>query len=288
MALYSNLRDYQFGSAAEDIRGANVYGANNEKLGDIDDVIFDVRTGDVRYVVVDSGGWLSAMKFVVPARQLMTREEGENDFRVNLTKDQVRKLPEYNESDLESEERWSNYENRYEAAWVEDPVMHREGSTHMVTPDPAEERTSSTSVAAGIDPRKATPRRIAHDLPRFGATSNTEDPIEEGNLAGEIDWEPVSSEYTGVDAVIPLQVEEEEPIVLGDRSKKEEKVSSERRSEKEIPTPPAEKEKMDSGRAPVADPSRYSPEGGRRFREFQEKLRKERDEILRRRKEEAA
>jgi sporulation protein YlmC with PRC-barrel domain len=280
MALYSNLRDYQFGSAAEDIRGANVYGANDEKLGDIDDVIFDVRTGDVRYVVVDSGGWLTAMKFVVPARQLMTREEGDNNFRVNLTKEQVRKLPEYSESDLKSEERWSNYENRYEAAWVEDPVLHRAGSTHTVTPDPEEERTTSSSIAAGIDPRKATPRRIAHDMPRFGARSNTEDSIDEGNLAGEIDWEPVSSEYTGVDAVIPLQVEEEEPIILGDTSKKEEKkMGSERRSEKE-------NENTDSGRVPV-DSQGYSPEGGRRFREFQERLRKERDEILRRRDEAA-
>ncbi len=288
MALYSNLRDYQFGDTAEDIRGANVYGANNEKLGDIDDVIFDVRTGDVRYVVVDSGGWLSSMKFVVPARQLMTREEGGRDFRANITKEQVRRLPEYNQSDLQSEDRWSNYENRYEAAWVEDPVLHRKGSTHTVTPDPEEERTTSTSVAAGIDPRKATPRRIAHDMPRFGATSNTEDPIEEGNLAGEIDWEPVPSEYTGVDAVIPLQANEEEAIVLGENSKKENKVGSERRSEKEIPTPPVENEKMDSGRASVGDSSRYSPEGGRRFREFQERLRKERDEILRKQRDEAA
>jgi sporulation protein YlmC with PRC-barrel domain len=280
MALYSNLRDYQFGNTAEDIRGANVYSANDEKLGAIDDVIFDVRTGDVRYVVVDSGGWLTTVRFLIPARQLMTREEGDNNFRVNLTKEQVRKLPEYNESDLQSEERWSNYENRYEAAWVEDPVLHREGSTHMITPDPTEERAVSSSIAAGVDPRRATPRRIGHDMPRFGATSGSDDALDEGNLAGEIDWEPVSSEYTGVDAVIPLQVEEEEPIILGDKSNKEEKVGSERKSEKDIPTTPAENEKINSGR--------YSPEGGNRFREFQERLRKEREEILRRRREQAA
>src|SRR5207302_4822604 len=142
-------------------------------------------SGDIRYVVVDSGGWLAAATFVIPARQLMTRDEDDN-YRVSINKDQVRKLPHFKQQDLESEERWSNYENRYEAAWVEDPVLHREGSTHMVTPDPEEERTASSSSVRGIDVKKATPRRIAHDMPRFGATSNTEDPIEEGNLAGEI------------------------------------------------------------------------------------------------------
>jgi hypothetical protein len=256
MALHSNLRDYQFGNDAEDIRGANVYGANDEKLGDIDDVIFDTRTGDVRYVVVDSGGWLTSVKFVVPARQLMTREEGDTDFRVNLTKEQVQHLPEYNEEDLQSEDRWSNYENRYEAAWVEDPVLHREGSTHTVTPDPDEEPAAPKDVRF----KNANPRRIAHDLPRFGARSNTEDPIEEGNLVGEIDLEPAPSEYTGVDAVIPLQANEEEVIV----------------------EPVAKK------RASAADTARADQERGRRFREFQDRLRKERDQILRKRHEKAA
>jgi len=287
MALYSNLRDYQFGDATEDIRGANVYGANNEKLGDIDDVIFDVRTGDVRYVVVNSGGWLSSKKFVVPARQLMTREEGDNDFRVNLTKEQVNKLPEYNEKDLDSEERWSNYESRYEASWVEDPVMHRQASTHMVTPESTEQGTGSSS-GRRIDVKNATPRRIGQDMPRFGATSDTEDPIGKGNLVGNTNLEPVPSEYTGADAVIPLQASEEEAVILDEERKKEERVSSEKRSEKEIPMPPAKDERMDSGRAPVVDPSQYTPEGGRRFREFQERMRKERDAILRRRKDEAA
>src|SRR3954463_16096187 len=100
MAIYSNLRDYRFGESGEDIRGAKVYGADGEKLGEIDDVIFDNRSGDVRYAVIDTGGWLSSKKVVVPARQIMTRDE-DNDYHVNLTKDQVRKLPEYRESDLE-------------------------------------------------------------------------------------------------------------------------------------------------------------------------------------------
>ena len=45
MAQYGMLRDYRFTDAAEDIRGSKLYGLNDEKLGKIDDVIFDYFTG---------------------------------------------------------------------------------------------------------------------------------------------------------------------------------------------------------------------------------------------------
>jgi len=51
----------------DDIRGATVYGLEDEKLGEIDDLIFDHSTMEIRYVVVDSGGWLPSRKFLLPA-----------------------------------------------------------------------------------------------------------------------------------------------------------------------------------------------------------------------------
>jgi sporulation protein YlmC with PRC-barrel domain len=276
MALYSNLRDYQFGNDTEDIRGAKVYGADNEKLGEIKDVIFDNRTGDVRYVVVDTGGWLTSMEFVIPARQLMIREEGDEDFRVNLTKKQVEKLPEYRAQDVESEERWNDYENRYEAAWTEDPVLHREGSTHTITPDPSEDPVKPPS---GVVFKNATPRRIAHDEPRFGATSDSDHAIGTHDLVGQTELEPINTEYTGVDAVIPLQASEEPVQVSRTEFNKDAKMGPARASETATRRPPAETEKMDSERA--------DSDGGRRFREFQERLRREREQILRKRREAA-
>jgi len=56
MAQHGMLRDYRFTEAAEDIRGSKLYGLNDEKLGKIDDVIFDHSSGTIRYVVVDTGG----------------------------------------------------------------------------------------------------------------------------------------------------------------------------------------------------------------------------------------
>jgi hypothetical protein len=39
--MYSTLRDYRFNRDIDDIRGSSVYGPGDEKLGKIDDVIFD-------------------------------------------------------------------------------------------------------------------------------------------------------------------------------------------------------------------------------------------------------
>jgi len=136
MQHYGLLRDYEFSdiAAGEDIRGAKVYGRNDEKLGTIDDVVFDHATGDIQYIVVDTGGWFSTKKFLVPAHRLHTSTHDEGAYSVNLDKEQVESLPRYDESDLESQKRWQSYEKSYSDAWHAGPVQHREGSDHNLTP----------------------------------------------------------------------------------------------------------------------------------------------------------
>ena len=83
MAHLGILRDYRFlDNEDADIRGAHVYGRNDEKLGKIDDVIFDHASADIRYIVVDTGGWLSSKRFVVPADGLNASPNHEGDFQV--------------------------------------------------------------------------------------------------------------------------------------------------------------------------------------------------------------
>ncbi len=134
MANYGMLRNYRFTDAEEDIRGSKLYGLDDEKLGKIDDVIFDHTTGLIRYVVVDTGGWLSSKKFIVPAERLRPSDEHQDDFVADLTKKQVENFPPYSETDLESDEQWSDYEGRYRAKWESDPVMHRAETDRNVTP----------------------------------------------------------------------------------------------------------------------------------------------------------
>jgi uncharacterized protein YrrD len=63
MAHFGTLKDALVAEAGEDVRGSRLYGLNDEKLGKIDDVIFDHSSGEFHYVVVDTGGWLDRKKF---------------------------------------------------------------------------------------------------------------------------------------------------------------------------------------------------------------------------------
>jgi PRC-barrel domain len=152
MAHYGLLREYQFNdlAAGEDIRGANIYGRNDEKLGKIDDVIFEHSTGSIKYVVVDAGGWFSSKKFLIPAYRLHTSADHDEDFSVNLDKQQVESLPRYNETDLVAQRHWENYERRYSDAWHAGPVQHREGTDRSITPTADEMPPEPGSIGSQI------------------------------------------------------------------------------------------------------------------------------------------
>jgi hypothetical protein len=146
MGRYGTLGDYRFSDtqeAALDIRGAKVFGLKDQELGQIDDVVFDEATGAIAYVVVDTGGWLSSKKFIVPPQEVRPSLQHQDDFLVDLTKEQIESFPAYDEKDLTSEERWADYEERYRSKWVESPVMHREATDRNITP------TTQQQVGAG-------------------------------------------------------------------------------------------------------------------------------------------
>ncbi len=148
MAKHGLLGNYRFTDATEDIRGSKLYGLNDEKLGKIDDVILDHFTGLIHYVVVDTGGWLTTKKFIVPADRLRMSAEHKDDFSVDLNKEQVESFPPYQEVDLESDAQWSDYEGRYRSKWESDPVMHRAGTDRNVTPTTQQMPGNSPSAQA--------------------------------------------------------------------------------------------------------------------------------------------
>ena len=176
MAHYGTLRDYRFENDIEDIRGANLYGINDEKLGEIDDVIFDHSSGDIRYLVVDTGGWLTSNKFLVPADRISPYHKGENDFYASLDKERIKMFPEFDEKMLEDEKNWREYETRYEKSFDESPVLHQEGTTRMITPEPTEMPAASGSVRAERSPDyTGTPQFTRSE--REGSTFTAGEPI---------------------------------------------------------------------------------------------------------------
>jgi sporulation protein YlmC with PRC-barrel domain len=144
MANFGTLRSYKFTDDVDDIRGAKVYGRNDEKLGKIDDVIFDHQTGDVRYVVVDTGGWLTHKQFLVPADQISVHGDaskasaGDLEYKVNLSKEDIEHFPKFDPNAVDDNERWNQYESSYREAskkyFADSNVLHRADSPNIITP----------------------------------------------------------------------------------------------------------------------------------------------------------
>ena len=176
MSHYGTLRDYRFPETADDIRGSALYGIEDKKLGKIDDVIFDHTSGTVAYLVVDTGGWLSTKKFVVPANGVhYSVKDNDDGFHINLTKEQIENLPPYDEKDVDSDERWADYENRYRAKWETSPVMHRAETDRNITPTTYQMEGNKSSLAASGEPVTGATEA---DLDAVEAAADTADNIE--------------------------------------------------------------------------------------------------------------
>lgn len=155
MPHLGTLREYRFSGDTDDIRGAKVHGPDNSVLGEIYDVIFDHDTGSIRYAVIDTGGWLSSDRFLVPAGRVQEFKNNSDDFYVDLTKEQVKMFPEYNEKLYENPEQWKDYESRYRDAWsTEGDVLHREMSPNTITPDPDEMPAVPSDVSGDFTPER--------------------------------------------------------------------------------------------------------------------------------------
>jgi sporulation protein YlmC with PRC-barrel domain len=181
MAHYGHLGSYEVGETAEDIRGTSLYGRDDDKLGKIKDVIFDHSTGDISYVVVDTGGWLKTKDFIVPAARLRASEKHEHDFASDLTKEQVESFPPYNEKDVESQDKWADYEGRYRSKWDMSPVMHREGTDRNITPttqqlegNRSSEAAAGEALRAGLRPSLVTDNRELDEASVRAASVETE------------------------------------------------------------------------------------------------------------------
>ena len=55
MAHYGSSGGHRFTADVPDVRGADVYGSEDEKIGNIEGVVFDHETMEIRFVVIEGG-----------------------------------------------------------------------------------------------------------------------------------------------------------------------------------------------------------------------------------------
>lgn len=172
MTHYGSLGDHRFAEGFHDIRGASVFGLEDEKIGQIDDVIFDHDTMEIEYVVIEVGNKSQTHKFLFPANHVSDDTGHRNAFAVGITKQRSEDFPDFDERSLASEDGLKKYLDEFKKFWEEDPVMHRQGSYRIITPNPDELRADGkategngeareTSGDLGISAAELFPNRIA-------------------------------------------------------------------------------------------------------------------------------
>jgi sporulation protein YlmC with PRC-barrel domain len=167
MPHYGTLRETNLQQDPDDLRGAEVYGVNDEKLGKVDDVIFDHSSGDIKYVVVETGGLFSKKSFLLPANRVSPYGNHDDKFYAELDKERIQMLPEYDENALKSEGNWSEYEKHYEDQWKDGALMYNTSTGRMITPPPEEipraPRGSKGTERSAMETRDFTPQRLGRE-----------------------------------------------------------------------------------------------------------------------------
>ncbi len=87
--------------SSDRVEGTSVYNANGEKLGSIDDLMIDKHSGQVRYAVLEFGGFLGMGTDRYPLPWSMLKYDvGQDGYVVPLDKAKLEGAPKYSESQV--------------------------------------------------------------------------------------------------------------------------------------------------------------------------------------------
>jgi sporulation protein YlmC with PRC-barrel domain len=270
MPHYGILRDHKM-EDVDDVRGADVYGVNDEKLGTIDDVIFDHSSGDIRYVVLNTGGLLSRKKVMVPANRVEPYGNHNDKFYAELDKERLEMLPEFNDETMKSQDDWSRFEKDYEKRWSDGAVMYNKVTGRIITPphgeaeglNPVMGGSSTPASGARVDLR---PEKMGKQDDLLGVASGMDKTTlrpKKPSIGGKEDVELMQRERASREVMNPigedLEIPREDPIIRSEAIRSEAVVENEQGSR------PLDRENVNQGR---------------RWNDFQQKLRSGRDKIV--------
>ena len=110
----SNTWSYQETSWVEggDLVGYDVE-ATDGSIGKVDEATYESGAGRM---VVDTGFWIFGKKRLIPAGAVTRVDHADRKVTVNMTKDQIKSAPDYDETSQwndETRSRYSDYYDRY-------------------------------------------------------------------------------------------------------------------------------------------------------------------------------
>lgn len=96
--------DFEIADGQPDIRGWDVKDATGKRIGEVDDLIFDVQSRKVRYMKIDLEGNvldLESRDVLVPIGLAELHNDGDDVILNGVTADQLGKLPKYDKDSLD-------------------------------------------------------------------------------------------------------------------------------------------------------------------------------------------
>ena len=228
MPHYGILRDHKM-EDIDDLRGADVYGVNDEKLGTIDDVIFDHSSGDIRYIVLKTGGMLSRKKVMVPANRVEPYGNHDDKFYAELDKERLEMLPEFKEDTMKAQGDWSTYEKDYEKRWSDGEVLYNKNTGRIITPpieqvQPAGSQPLSQEARESLN-RNLTPQRMGKRDELWGVGDSG---------TGKTTLQPQKASIAGREDAMPQNAGQQD---IGHRSPARERVPQDASRENPNPLP---------------------------------------------------
>jgi len=171
MAHFGNLGSRQVSGDVQDIRGTALLDSNDQKLGSVDDLILDHDTMQIRYLVIDSEGWLQNGRFLLPVERVSADRNHEDGLTTDARRSEIEDSPQYDQLSLESDRAWKKYEQEFKKYWDDKPILHIKGSDRIITPpeepaavQPEPTTTSETGSREGtreINAAQLFPERMA-------------------------------------------------------------------------------------------------------------------------------
>jgi len=107
--------------SSDKVEGTSVYNGNGDKLGSIDDLMIDKRSGLVRYAVLEFGGFLGMGTDRYPLPWSMLKYDTKLDgYVVPVDKSQLEKAPRYSPTETPeySDEYGRSVYDHYGVNWM--------------------------------------------------------------------------------------------------------------------------------------------------------------------------
>jgi sporulation protein YlmC with PRC-barrel domain len=95
-ALDASIRETHFMIASDKVEGTPVYRSNGEKIGQIERVMIDKRSGKVEYAVMSFGGFMGIGQDAYPLPwSLLTYNPELEGYEVNISEQHLKSAPKF-------------------------------------------------------------------------------------------------------------------------------------------------------------------------------------------------